>query len=144
MDTQLIPTSDLLSSRMQLLRELASSLESSQSAMASNDAERIARGAAHQAELCRQWGQMEEQLRREPKMQSGRSHAAEASSSVQIEMEFTALTARIRHLTRVHFSLLRHLQRSLAILGHFADARKATYTPELNLVRIEPRSQAGD
>jgi hypothetical protein len=144
MDTPLTPTRNLLSSRLQLLRELAGSLESGQSALAGNDAERIARGAAHQAELCRQWGQMEEQLRREPEMQSPGSDWSGPSPSAQIEVEFATLTARIRYLTRVHCSLLRHLQRSLAILGHLVDARAATYTPELNMVRIEPRPQAGD
>lgn len=143
MDTPLHRTGDLLSSRLQLLRELAGSLESSQGALASNDAERIARGAAHQAELCRQWRQMEERLQRDPVIQSTSSQATDTSPSGQIVMEFKALTARIRHLTRVHDSLLRHLQRSLAILGHLADSGAATYTPELKPVSDDPRPLAG-
>jgi hypothetical protein len=149
MDTHSVTPGDLLSTRLLLLRDLAHSLEISQDALAHNDAELIARGAAHQAELCRQWSALEDQLRRQLETQSSRSKesvpqtSSEPSRSAQIEVEFTTLTTRIRHLTRVHCSLLRHLQRSLAIVGHLLDARAPTYTPELNLVRDEPRPQAG-
>jgi hypothetical protein len=149
MDAHLIPPGDLLSTRLLLLRDLANSLESSQHALAYNDAELITRGAARQAELCRQWSLLEDQLRRKAETQahsqeSVPQHSSENSPSAQIELEFAAITARIRHLTRVHCSLLRHLQRSLAILGHLVDARAPTYSPELNLVRDGPRPQAGD
>jgi hypothetical protein len=39
--------------------KLAESMELSSLALARNDAEAIARGAAHQAELCRQWSCLE-------------------------------------------------------------------------------------
>jgi hypothetical protein len=138
MDAHSIPPGDLLSTRLLLLRDLTQSLEISKDALAHNDAELIARGAAHQAELCRQWSLLEDQLRHKPQ-----PVLSEPAASAHIELEFTALTTRIRHLTRVHCSLLRHLQRSLAIVGHLVAARAPTYSPELNLVRDEPRPQAG-
>ena len=150
MDALLTAPADLISTRLQLLRDLARSLEVSQLALAGNDVEMIARGAVRQAELCRRWSQLEDQLQHNSEPRSVRraepipQHPSEALPSAQIEQEFAALTVRIRHLTRVHCSLLRHLQRSLAILGHLVDCSAPTYTPELNLVRAEPRPQAGD
>ncbi len=135
--------------RLLLLRDLAQSLEVSQFALARNDAEMIARGAAHQAELCRQWSLLEDQLCRQSEQRSLRSteptvhHQPEALPSAQLEQEFTALTVRIRYLTRVHCSLLRHLQRSLAILARVVESCEPTYTPDLTLLRAETRSQAG-
>lgn len=148
MDAHSIPA-DLLSTRLLLLRDLAQSLEISQDALAHNDAELIARGAAHQAELCRQWSLLEDRLRHNsgrqstPATETVTQSSSEFSASASIELEFVALTTRIRHLTRVHCSLLRHLQRSLAIVGHLLAARAPTYTPELSLVRDELRPQAG-
>lgn len=145
---------DLLSMRLAVLRELAQSMESSQFALTGNDAETIARGAAHQADLCRQWSLLEEQLRPKAITTSQHLDSAQAVSYIpnkvpepaatNFEKEFAALTTRIRHLTRVHCSLLRHLHRSLAILGHLVDGCAPTYMPELNLVRVETRPQAGD
>src|SRR5882757_3549731 len=56
---------DLIATRVLLLRDLVQSLEVSQFALARNDAEMIARGAARQAELCRQWSLLEDQMRRD-------------------------------------------------------------------------------
>jgi hypothetical protein len=147
-----VPTQpgDLLASRLVLLRDLAQSLETSQFALVRNDAEMIARGAARQAELCRQWSLLEDQLQRESEPQRRRSTqpAAQPSPpalpSAQLEREFAALTVRIRHLTRVHCSLLRYLQRSLAILTRVVESCAPTYAPGLNLLRAETRPQAGD
>jgi len=133
-----------------LLRDLVQSLEVSQIALARNDAERITRGAARQAELCRQWSLLEDQLRREyerrplPSTKSAGHQSPQALSSAQLEHEFAALSTRIRHLTRVHCSLLRHLQRSLAIVAHVVESCAPTYAPDLTLLRAETRPQAGD
>ena len=153
MDAALTQLGDLIATRIVLLRDLVQSLEGSQFALARNDAEMIARGAARQAELCRQWSVLEDQLRHasEPLPASTPSEAqtspeasSEALPSAQLEQEFDALTVRIRHLTRVHCSLLRHLQRSLAILVHVADSCAPTYTADLSALRAETRPQAGD
>ena len=136
--------------RLLLLRDLVQSLEVSQFALARNDAEMIARGAARQAELCRQWSLLEDQLRRESEQRPLRStgpaahHAPEALPSAQLEQEFAALSVRIRHLTRVHCSLLRHLQRSLTILTRVVESCAPTYAPDLTLLRAETHPQAGD
>jgi hypothetical protein len=149
MDAVSTQPGDLISTRLFLLRDLAASLESSQLALSENDAEKIARGAAHQAELCRQWSLLEDQLRGEPDRGSlSLVDAASYSSmppspSTDHDREFEALTIRIRHLTRVHCSLLRHLQRSLAIVAHMADTHATTYRPELNLLHIATQPQAG-
>jgi len=141
---------DLLEQRIALLRRLAESLEGSQPALVRNDAEAIARGAAHQAELCRQWSLLEEQLRRESER---RPRAAEAQAadlspetlhSAQLEQEWAALGARIRHLTRVHWSLLRHMQRSLAVLARVIESCAPTYTPESGLLRPEAQLRVGE
>ena len=106
------------------MRRLAESLESSSLALAHNDAEAIARGAAHQAELCRQWSRLEDELRRAsppafaPAASGGLSRSfTEAAHSARLQAEWETLGARIRYLTRVHWSLLRHLERSLAVLN---------------------------
>jgi hypothetical protein len=145
MEATSTPPADLLSTRLLLLRDLAHSLELSQVALTKNDAEMIARGAARQAELCRQWSLLEDQLRQLPSSKTPFSPGtpAKASGSSEIEKEFSVLTARIRHLTRVHCSLLRHLQRSLAIVAHFAASCAPTYTPDPNALRVDSRPQAG-
>jgi len=85
---------DLIATRVVLLRDLAQSLEVSQFALARNDAEMIARGAARQAELCRQWSHLEDQLRREseqrplPSTKPAAYQSPEALSSAQFEREF--------------------------------------------------------
>ena len=71
-DTSLPQLSKLIERRLALVRCLAESLESSTPALVRNDAEAIARGAAHQAELCRQWGRLEDELRREAGRRSAR------------------------------------------------------------------------
>ncbi len=150
MDTVPSQPGDLIATRLVLLRDLVQSLEVSQLALARNDVEMIARGAARQAELCRQWGLLEDQLRRESEKRMLRSTGLAADSSpqvlpsAQLEREFVALSARIRHLTRVHYSLLRHLQRSLAIVAHLVENCEPTYAPELTLLRSERRPQVGD
>ena len=149
MDSVVTQPGDLISTRLFLLRDLAASLEVSQLALSENDAEKIARGAAHQAQLCHQWSLLEDQLRRESDRRSlslldaaGRSSQLPCPSTDH-NREFEGLTIRIRHLTRVHCSLLRYLQRSLAIVAHMADAHAPTYAPELNLLHIAPQPQAG-
>ena len=150
MNTVLSRPGDPIAERLLLLRDLAQSLEVSQFALARNDAEMIARGAARQAELCRQWSLLEDQLRREYEQRPLRStkpaayQSPEALSSAQLEREFAALSVRIRHLTRVHYSLLRHLRRSLAIVAHVVESCAPTYAPDLTLLRAETRPQAGD
>ena len=140
----------LIEQRLALVRNLAESLESSTTALARNDAEAIARGAAHQAELCRQWSLLEDELRRE----AGRRLAApsngasgnspEAAHSAQLQAEWQELGARIRYLTRVHWSLLRHLERSLAVLSRVVDSCAPTYTPDPGLLRTEVRLRAAE
>jgi len=143
--TSLPQLSRLIEQRLELVRSLAESLESSSQALAKNDAEAIARGAAHQAELCRQWSHLEDELRR----RAGRSfrlRSADASNlprehSARLQSEWETLGARIRYLTRVHWSLLRHLQRSLAVLNRVVDSCAATYTPDPSLLRASlPRT----
>jgi hypothetical protein len=147
-----VPTQpgDLIANRLLLLRDLVQSLEVSQFALAGNDAEMIARGAARQAELCRQWSLLEAQLGGDSEPRPLRSTepdappSPQARPSAQLEQEFAALTVRLRHLTRVHCSLLRHLQRSLAILARVVESCAPTYAPGLNALRVETRPQAGD
>ncbi len=148
--TSLPELSHLIEQRLALLRSLAESLESSTLALARNDAEAIARGAAHQAELCRQWGRLEDELRRE----AGRRLAApsngasgsspDAGHSARLQAEWQELGARIRYLTRVHWSLLRHLERSLAVLSRVVDSCAPTYTPNPGLLRTEVRLRAAE
>ncbi len=125
----------LLHERLAVAGMLAESLEASRLALRRNDAEAIARGAAHQAELCRQWGQLEQQLRAQAARRRMRAVAAppadspEAQRSAQLEADWQALATRIRYLTRVHWSLLRHMQRSLAIWSRVAASCAPTYAP---------------
>lgn len=140
---------DLMAMRLSLLRDLVQSLEASRFALARNDSEVIARGAAHQAELCGRWSLLEDQLRREARQRSVQSSESNAPLPgalplSQLEQEFSVLTARIRHLTRVHCSLLRHLHRSLAIAAHVVASCSPTYAPELTQPRAATHSQAGD
>jgi hypothetical protein len=146
-DTSLPKLSQLIEQRLVLLRSLAESLESSTLALARNDAEAIARGAAHQAELCRQWSGLEDDLCREagrrlPSSSAGASgHAPETEHSARLEAEWETLGSRIRYLTRVHWSLLRHLERSLAVLSRVVDSCASTYTPDPGLFRPEVRHE---
>jgi hypothetical protein len=150
MDAPLPQLTDLIEQRLLLLHHLADSLEVSRSALLSNDAEAIARGAAHQAELCRQWSELEDQLRCESEPRPARpaeptaEDSPEALHSAQLEEEWAALGARIRHLTRVHWSLLRHLQRSLEVLTRVVESCAPTYTPETGLLSTEVRARAGE
>ena len=130
------PTQQLVEQRLVLLRSLAESLESSTLALARNDAEAIARGAAHQAELCRHWSGLEDELHREsgrrlPSSPAGApGNSLETEHSAQLQAEWETLGTRIRYLTRVHWSLLRHLERSLAVLDRVVGSCAPTYTPD--------------
>jgi hypothetical protein len=148
LETSLPELSKLIEQRLALLRSLAKSMESSTVALTQNDAEGIARGAAHQAELCRQWSCLEDELRRAaarpalPPSTDGNS--PEADHSTRLQAEWETLGARIRYLTRVHWSLLRHLERSLAVLNRVVGSCAATYTPDPGLFRTEVRLRAGE
>ncbi len=150
LDTSLPRLSQLIEQRLVLLRSLAESLESSTLALAHNDAEAIARGAAHQAELCRQWSGLEDELRREsdrrlPSSATGASgHAPETERCARLEAEWETLGSRIRYLTRVHWSLLRHLERSLAVLNRMVGSCAPTYTPDPGWLGREVRLRAGE
>jgi hypothetical protein len=151
-DTRVPELSQLIDRRLLLMRTLADSLESSSSLLVRNDVQAIARGAAHQAELCRQWGHLENGLRQAtgrsspslsqstpqvpPALASGGS-SLERSTRLQAEWDILAI--RIRYLTRVHRSLLRHLHRSLAILNRVVDSCAPTYTPDPVMLRMELR-----
>ncbi|HWY04026.1 MAG TPA: flagellar export chaperone FlgN [Candidatus Acidoferrum sp.] len=159
-ETSLPELSKLIEQRLELVRSLAESLEFSSLALVKNDAEAIARGAAHQAELCRQWSSLEEELRREAGRHSAPSsagvsgissqtkslqtNASETGQSARLQAEWETLAARIRYLTRVHWSLLRHLERSLAVLNRVVDSCAPTYTPDPGLLRTEVRLRAGE
>jgi hypothetical protein len=149
-DTSLPELSALIEQRLALLRSLAESLEVSQLALVRNDAEAIARGAGHQAELCRQWGLLEEQLRRQaghpstPAAENGPDSSLDRERSARLQAEWDALGVRIRYLTRVHWSLLRHMQRSLAILNRVVESCAPTYTPDPGLYRLESGMRAGE
>lgn len=145
-DNSLPELSALLDQRLALVGTLATSLETSRLALIRNDAEAIARGAAHQAELCYQWSRLEYHLRTEaarrlaPPATHG-TNPSDGERSTQIEAEWQALCKRLRYLTRVHWSLLRHMQRSLGILQRVVDSCAPTYTPAPGLV--EPGLQVG-
>jgi len=149
LDTSLPELSRLVEERLALVRSLAESLEGSTPALVRNDAEAIARGAAHQAELCRQWSRLEDELRREagrrsaPRPAGASVDSAKAEHSAHLQAEWEALRTRIQHLTRVHWSLLRHLQRSLAVLNRVVDSCALTYTPNPRLLRTEVRAEVG-
>jgi len=144
-DTSLSEFSKLIEQRLALVRSLAESLESSSLALVRNDAEAIARGAAHQAELCRQWSCLEDELRRRARRRSAPTAAGatgkspddsrETGHSAHLQTEWQALGVRIRYLTRVHWSLLRHLERSLAVMNRVVDSCAPTYAPSPNLLR---------
>lgn len=154
--------SKLIEQRLALLRSLAESLEVSSLVLVQNDAGGIARGAAHQAELCRQWSDLEEELRREaglhsspplpwpgasgnsPQTNSLQPNSLQTGQSARLQAEWETLAARIRYLTRVHWSLLRHLERSLAVLNRVVDSCAPTYTPDPGLLRTEVRLRAGE
>ena len=160
LETSLPELSKLIEQRLTLLRSLAESLEFSGLALVQNDAEGIARGAAHQAELCRQWSNLEEELRREaglhsslpragasgnsPQTRSLQTNSPKTGQSARLQAEWETLAARIRYLTRVHWSLLRHLERSLAVLNRVVDSCAPTYTPDPGLLRTEVRLRAGE
>ena len=143
--TSLPELSKLIEQRLALLRSLAESLEGSTLALVRNDAEAIARGAAHQAELCRQWSRLEDELRREagqrsaPPPMGASGTSPETAHSARLQAEWETLGTRIRYLTRVHWSLLRHLERSLAVLNRVVDSCAPTYTPDPGLLRTEVR-----
>ena len=156
-ETSLPELSKLIEHRLALLRSLAESLEFSSLALVQNDAEAIARGAAHQAELCRQWSRLEEELRREAGRRSAPPSAGvsaqtnslqpnfpKTEQSARLQAEWETLAARIRYLTRVHWSLLRHLERSLAVLNRVVNSCAPTYTPDPGLLRTELRLRAGE
>jgi hypothetical protein len=159
-DTSLPQLSKLIEERLALVHSLAESLEFSSLALVQNDAEAIARGAAHQAELCRQWSALEEELRREagrcsapplagasvnsPQTNSLQPNSPKTGQSLQLQAEWETLAARIRYLARVHWSLLRHLERSLAVLNRVVDSCAPTYTPDPGLLRTEVRLRAGE
>src|SRR6266404_5249026 len=112
-DTSLPELSKLIEQRLALLRSLAESLEFSSLALVKNDAEAIARGAAHQAELCRQWNALEEELRREAGRHSAppsadacgnfsqtnslQPNSPETGQSARLQAEWETLAARIRY-----------------------------------------------
>ena len=133
-DNSLTELSRLLERRLALVGSLATSLEASRLALIRNDAEAIARGAAHQAELCHQWSQLEDQLRfeaarRTPRARSGNDAGfANEERGRRLDAEWQALGTRIRYLTRVHWSLLRHMQRSLAVVKRVVESCAPTYT----------------
>lgn len=131
LDNSIPQLGELLEERLRVVGTLAESLEESRVALGKNDAEAIARGAAHQAELCRQWSRLEERLRTEAarRTPSGAAGSPEAERSAELQDEWRALDARIRYLMRVHASLLRHLERSLAVVGRIAASCATTYAP---------------
>ena len=147
-DNSLPELATLLHQRLALVGTLATSLEASRLALVQNDAEAIARGAAHQAELCRQWGRLEEQLRAEAARHlpapAFASFSNEADRSAQLESEWQALRKRISYLTRVHWSLLKHMQRSLGILQRVVDSCAPTYAPAPGLVDARLPLRAGE
>ena len=136
----------LIEQRLALVRTLAESLESSSVALAQNDAEAIARGAAHQAELCRQWSRLEDKLRREAVRHPaapavGLSAGSQTENSARLQAEWETLGTRIRYVTRVHWSLLRHLQRSLAC--HESRGRQLRAHVHAGTCPAQDRSQSG-
>lgn len=156
LDISLPDLEPLLEGRLELLRTLAASMQISSGALLRNDAEAIARGAAHQAELCRQWSCLETELRRkaaeaesvggshsrsEPaehgEMAGQSENVEQALRSSKLHAEWEALGKRIRYLARVHYSLLRHLERSLAVLHRVVESCAPTYTPDMRLLRRE-------
>ena len=143
--TELPQLESAIEERNSVMRELATCLEESQLCLVRNDVEAIARGAAHQAELCRQWGQLESQLQYRPREVQKENEPVDNRRSAELQAEWQALSARIRHLARVHLSLLRYLDRSMAVLRNIMQSCAPTYGPEPNLVRPpEIRVRAGE
>ncbi len=127
--------------RNSVMRELAACLEKSQLSLVRNDVEAIARGAAHQAELCRRWSTLETRLRnrffRQPASGSApdpKETSALGIRSAELQAEWEVLRSRIYHLARVHWSLLRHLERCLDVLRHVTESCAPTYTPDPSLL----------
>jgi hypothetical protein len=121
----------LLEQRFALVERLAESLEASRWLLGRNDAKAIARGAAHQAELCRQWSQLEEQLLAKSlaiKSCLSANGSNPMETSAELTAKWEALSARLRYLTRVHCSLLRHMQRSLGVLNGIINRTSPTYS----------------
>jgi hypothetical protein len=157
LDASLPELSQMIQQRRLLVGHLAESLDSSNMALAHNDAEAIARGASHQAELCRQWSCLEVDLRGASSRRmaisprgavvsetcSPETHSTEHENSARLQAEWVKLSARIRYLTRMHGSLLRHLERSLAIMNRVVDSCASTYTPAPALLRSEVRVRVG-
>ena len=150
LDNSLPELAKILEQRIAVVGSLAESLETGRLVLGSNDASAIARGAAHQAELCRQWARLEELLRAEAARRRLRTVAVslqespDSERSVQLESEWEALSTRIRYLGRVHWSLLRHMQRSLAIWSRVIDTCAPTYTPTPGAVVPPSRPHAGE
>lgn len=127
--------------RNSVMHELAACLEKSQLSLVRNDVEAIARGAAHQAELCRRWSTLETRLRNRSFGQPASASARDANEtsttgthSAELQAEWEVLRSRIYHLARVHWSLLRHLERRLNVLRHVAESCAPTYTPDPSLL----------
>jgi hypothetical protein len=150
LDPSLQELSKLVEERLALARTLAESLELSSLALVRNDAQAIARGAAHQAELCRQWNCLENELRLRARRLEALTPIAASSSSFEgfnssrLQAEWDTLSVRLHYLTRVHRSLLRHLERSLAVLTRVVDSCAHTYTPEPGLIRTGIQLRAGE
>jgi hypothetical protein len=145
-DNSLLPdVTAILQQRLAVVGMLARGLDEGRAVLGRNDPEAIARGAAHQAELCRQWSKLEEQLRMQAAKRRllGRSRelasppastpastpasSPETERAAELAGEWAALSTRIRYLTRVHGSLLRHMQRSLAVWSHINSICQPTY-----------------
>ena len=146
-DRSLPALSLLIEQRLELMRSLAASLETSSLALVRNDSDAIARGAAHQAQLCRQWSHLESELRCQVKEPAARpsdpGDASPAADSLRLQAEWEALVKRIRYLTRVHWSLLRHLERSLVALRRVVDSCAPTYALQSAILTRDPRLDAG-
>ena len=149
-DNSLPHLGKLLELRLAVVGQLAESMEASRLAIVSNDAEAIARGAAHQAELCRQWSRLEDHLRRQSAPLRVRTSPGatddtpDSARSAQLAAEWEKLSARIRYLTRVHSSLLRHMQRSLAVWNHLLVSCEPTYRPAHDLEITQAGLRAGE
>ncbi|HXY78243.1 MAG TPA: hypothetical protein VEH47_05475 [Candidatus Acidoferrales bacterium] len=89
-------------------------------------------------------------MRREAGRRSGpppvgaSGNAPKTGHSARLQAEWETLGTRIRYLTRVHWSLLRHLERSLAVLNRVVDSCAPTYTPNPGLLRTEVRLVPGE
>jgi len=150
LDNSLPNLGKLLEQRLAVVGSLAESLEASRLAFRRNDAEAIARGAAHQAELCRHWSQLEDRLRsqaarlRRLPADHAPAEPPDTARSARLAAEWAALSTRIQYLTRVHRSLLRHMQRSLAVWNHVMAEYAPTYSPGQCLPYPLASSRAGE